>query len=108
MRTRAYYGRNQTGIFNEVDLRKLDYMLELRKSYHVYILSNTNPFVMSWACSPEFSSRKKPLNDYCDKLYLSYQVGHTKEYVKVALKTGENLQNQLVDVQIDNHSQIIH
>ena len=33
---------------------------------------------MSWACSPEFSSRKKPLNDYCDKLYLSYQVGHTK------------------------------
>ena len=57
---------------------KIDYMLELRKSYHVYILSNTNPFVMSWACSPEFSSRKKPLNDYCDKLYLSYQVGHTK------------------------------
>ena len=38
----------------------------------------------------------------------NYQVGHTKEYVKVALKTGENLQNQLVDVQIDNHSQIIH
>ena len=37
----------------------------------------------------------------------NYQVGHTKEYVKVALKTGENLQNQLVDVQIDNHSQII-
>ena len=76
---------HQTGIFQEleegklsVDLRKLDYMLELRKSYHVYILSNTNPFVMSWACSPEFSSRKKPLNDYCDKLYLSYQVGHTK------------------------------
>ena len=33
---------------------------------------------MSWACSPDFSSKKKPLNDYCDKLYLSYQVGHTK------------------------------
>ena len=36
------------------------------------------------------------------------QVGHTKEYVKVALKTEENLQNRLIDVQIDNHSQIIH
>ena len=59
-------------------LDKLNYILELRKSYHVYILSNTNPFVMSWACSPDFSSKKKPLNDYCDKLYLSYQVGHTK------------------------------
>ena len=33
---------------------------------------------MSWACGPDFSSKKKPLNDYCDKLYLSYQVGHTK------------------------------
>ena len=36
------------------------------------------------------------------------QVGHTKEYVKVALKTEANLQNKLVDIQIDNHSQIIH
>ena len=34
------------GFFNEVDLRKLDYILGLRKSYHVYLLSNTNPFVM--------------------------------------------------------------
>lgn len=38
----------------------------------------------------------------------NYQVGHTKEYVKVALKTEANLQNELVDIQIDNHSQIIH
>lgn len=66
------------GFFNPIDLRKLDYISDLRKSYHVYLLSNTNPFVMSWACSTEFSSLKKPLNDYCDKLYLSYQIGHTK------------------------------
>ena len=66
------------GFFNEVDLRKLDYILGLRKSYHVYLLSNTNPFVMSWACSPEFSSQGKSLADYCDKLYLSYQLGCTK------------------------------
>lgn len=38
----------------------------------------------------------------------NYQVGHTKEYVKVALKTEANLQNKLIDIQIDNHSQIIH
>lgn len=66
------------GFFSGVDVRKLDYMLELRKRYHVYILSNTNPYVMSWACSPEFSSRGKSLADYCDKLYLSYQIGCTK------------------------------
>ena len=33
---------------------------------------------MSWACSPEFSSQGKSLADYCDKLYLSYQLGCTK------------------------------
>ena len=36
-----------------------------------------------------------------------YQVGHTKEYVKIAVKTNENLQNQLTNVQIGHHSQII-
>lgn len=36
------------------------------------------------------------------------QVGHTKEYVKIALQTEENLQNQLINVQIDNHLQIVH
>ncbi len=37
----------------------------------------------------------------------AFWVGHTKEYVKIALQTEENLQNQLTNVRIDNHSQII-
>ncbi|NDV64787.1 HAD family phosphatase [Bacteroides sp. 224] len=57
---------------------RLDYIAELRKKYKVYILSNTNPFVMSWARSPEFTSQGKPLDDYADKLYLSYQVRQVK------------------------------
>ena len=36
------------------------------------------------------------------------QVGHTKEYIKVALESDENLQNQIVKARIDDHSQIIH
>ena len=40
-------------------------------------------------------------NDAC------YWVGHTKEYVKIALQTEENLQNQLTNVRIDSQSQII-
>ena len=35
-------------------------------------------------------------------------VGHTKEYIKVALESDENLQNQIVKARIDDHSQIIH
>lgn len=37
-----------------------------------------------------------------------YQVGHTKEYVKIALQSQENLQNQLTKVRIENETQIIH
>ena len=36
------------------------------------------------------------------------QVGHTKEYIKVALGSEKNLQNQIAKIQIDDHSQIIH
>lgn len=36
-----------------------------------------------------------------------FWVGHTKEYVKVALQTEGNLQNQLANVRIDKQSQII-
>lgn len=66
------------GFITGIDIRKLDYILELKKSYRIYILSNTNPYVMSWACSPQFSSQGKSLVDYCEKLYLSYQIGYTK------------------------------
>ena len=38
----------------------------------------------------------------------STQVGHTKEYVKIAVESESNLQNQIIDVQINNRSQIIH
>lgn len=76
--TEAETRRAWLGFMVGVDIRKLEYLLELRKSYRVYILSNTNPFVMSWARSPEFSSIGKPLDDYCEKLYLSYQIGYTK------------------------------
>lgn len=37
----------------------------------------------------------------------TFQVGHTKEYVKIALQTEKNLQNQVTNVEIVSHSQII-
>lgn len=36
------------------------------------------------------------------------QVGHTKEYVKIAIEDDTNLQNQLINVKINSNSQIIH
>lgn len=37
-----------------------------------------------------------------------YQVGHTKEYVKIRQKSTENLVNQIVNVEIESHLQIMH
>lgn len=37
-----------------------------------------------------------------------YQVGHTKEYVKIGRKESDNLANQLVNVEIESHLQILH
>ena len=67
------------GFITGVDIRKLEYLEMLRsEGYKLYVLSNTNPYVMGWACSERFSSEGKPLTSYFDKLYLSYQVGCTK------------------------------
>ena len=37
-----------------------------------------------------------------------FRVGHTKEYMKVAVESCEKLQNKLIDVELVNHLQIIH
>lgn len=66
------------GFFSGVDERILTLLEELRHRYRLYVLSNTNPYVISWACSKQFSPAGKPLDAYFDKLYLSYEMGHTK------------------------------
>lgn len=66
------------GFMTDVPLYRLDYLLELRKKYKLYILSNTNPFVMNWARSADFTSARKPLDDYFDKIYASYEMKQVK------------------------------
>ena len=40
------------GFITGVDIRKLEYLEMLRsEGYKLYVLSNTNPYVMGWACS---------------------------------------------------------
>lgn len=66
------------GFFAGMDEFKLDYIEELRSKYNLYILSNTNPFVQSWAQSTDFSSKGRSLRDYFDKIYTSYEIGYIK------------------------------
>ncbi|WP_085535143.1 HAD family hydrolase [Massilibacteroides vaginae] len=66
------------GFIEAVPQYKLDYILELRKNYNVFILSNTNPVVMEWAKTPAFSEAGLPVTDYCDKFYASFEMKVTK------------------------------
>ena len=67
------------GYRKDVPQRNLDTLKDLRsKGYRLILLSNTNPFMMSWALSKDFDGGKASLEDYFDSLYLSYKVGVMK------------------------------
>lgn len=66
------------GFITDVPQYKLDYLLELRKHYKVYLLSNTNPIIQSWARSETFTPAGRPISAYFDKMYTSYEVGAIK------------------------------
>lgn len=61
-----------------VKVEKLRFINELNKHHLVYLLSNTNPFVMQWAESIDFSEDEIPMWSYFDRMFLSYEIGITK------------------------------
>lgn len=67
------------GFIVDVPQYKLDYLLELRKQYNVYLLSNTNPIIQEkWARTSQFTPAGRSIDKYFDKMYTSYEVGVTK------------------------------
>lgn len=64
-----------------VDLpqRNLDVLVKLRnEGYRIVLVSNTNPFMMSWALSSDFDGHGNSLEKYVDALYMSYKIGSMK------------------------------
>lgn len=62
-----------------IDEEKLRTLDRLRaEGYRTFLLSNTNPFVQSWAESPAFSLTHRPLSSFLEKCYTSYEVGIMK------------------------------
>ncbi|MBQ2344381.1 MAG: HAD family phosphatase [Prevotella sp.] len=77
-------GRNNThddyrwaclGYVGEIPKRNLQLFRLLRqKGYRQLLLSNTNPYMMSWAMSPDFDGEGRALCDYLDACYCSYEL----------------------------------
>ncbi|MBQ6210142.1 MAG: HAD family phosphatase [Prevotella sp.] len=77
-------GRNNThddyrwaclGYVGEIPKRNLQLFRLLRqKGYRQLLLSNTNPYMMSWAMSRDFDGEGRALCDYLDACYCSYEL----------------------------------
>jgi putative hydrolase of the HAD superfamily len=62
---------------------KLQYIAQLRRTHKVYLLTNNNPIIMDWACSPGFTATGAALSDYFDRLYVSYRMKSTKPGLRI-------------------------
>ena len=80
--------------------QKLAYLDELRaRGYRTFLMSNTNPFVQSWAESSAFSPSGRPLGSYLEHCYTSYEVGIMKpspEFFLHALRDANLLPEETI------------
>lgn len=67
------------GYAREFPQRNIDVLLKLRsEGYRLILLSNTNPYMMSWVRSTEFDGQGHGIDYYMDACYLSYELGVMK------------------------------
>ena len=74
------------GYAKDVPMRNLEKVKRLRQQgYRVVLLSNTNPYMMQWAMSPQFDGQGHTLADYFDHCYLSYELQMMKPSEEIFL-----------------------
>lgn len=67
------------GYCRELPKRNIEALKQLRsEGYRLILLSNTNPYMMSWVMSPEFDGEGHSLDYYMDACYMSYRLGVMK------------------------------
>lgn len=67
------------GYCRELPQRNLRALERLRQEgYRLILLSNTNPYMMSWVMSPEFDGQGHALSHYMDACYCSCELGVMK------------------------------
>ena len=66
------------GYVKDIPLERLEKLNALRKRYRVCLASNTNPFMMDFTESTEFSGDGHGISHYLDHLYCSYRMGVCK------------------------------
>ena len=70
-------------IIDPPPIYKLDFLLKLRQTRKLFLLTNNNPIIFSWACMPDFTQTGRVFPDYFDKAYVSFQMKCMKPNVKI-------------------------
>lgn len=68
---------------------KLDMLLELRKRFNIYMLSNNNPVSMAGA-EKFFTTQGLAIDDYFDRIFISYKMKLLKPGKEIFLKMMED------------------
>ena len=66
------------GFKKDVPVKRLHFLLELRKHYRLFLASNTNPFIMAYMRSNQSCADGRPISDYFNHLYCSYEIKYCK------------------------------
>ncbi len=74
------------GFIEEIQAYKFDFVEELAKDYPIYILSNTNPYILDLSESNNFLPNGKKLSDYCIKKFASCEMGLVKPDKEIFLR----------------------
>ena len=77
------------GFLVEIHTHLLEYLQTLRGRYRLSVLSNTNPFIQSWALTSDFTPTGKSLADYFDNLFFSYRMHCSKPSEEIYSKMLE-------------------
>lgn len=68
------------GFVKSVPVDRLHFLTRLRAHYHLSLLTNTNPFIMDFTRSTQFSADGKPISAYFDTLFCSYEIRRYKPH----------------------------
>lgn len=72
----------------EIPVNKLETISRLKSNYNVFLLSNTNPIAIK-AVKPFFETEGRTMEDYFDRMFLSYQMKMAKPDMKIFAKVLE-------------------
>ena len=74
------------GYIDRVEQYRLDNLLQLKEHYNVILLSNTNPFMVDFIETDQFSPARHPINYYFHRVFYSCQMKDYKPSLTIFQK----------------------